>query len=83
MPIPDGWTARVVDSGAGMVDQAPGATGNANMIRIMDSTDINPDGYIVIYRKHGQAVDANGKVVMKSTWHIPLSYVGTIKWPWE
>lgn len=35
--IPQGWAPRVADNGNGVVFQRPGATGNADMIRVDDS----------------------------------------------
>lgn len=35
--IPQGWAPRVADNGKGVVFQRPGATGNADMIRVDDS----------------------------------------------
>ena len=69
--IPKGWTPRVTDNGKGMVFQRPGATGNADMIRVMDPTSQHPNGYIRIYNSHGQPVDLAGKPGPPSATHIP------------
>lgn len=36
--VPAGWVGRAADNGKGIVFHAPGSTGNADMIRIMDPT---------------------------------------------
>ena len=69
--IPKGWTPRVADNGKGVVFQRPGATGNADMIRVMDPTPQYPNGYIRIYNGHGQPVDLAGKPGPPSATHIP------------
>ncbi|MCO5313599.1 MAG: hypothetical protein M9952_11775 [Microthrixaceae bacterium] len=69
--IPKGWTPRVADNGKGVVFQRPGATGNADMIRVMDPTSQYPNGYIRIYNSHGQPVDLAGKPGPPSATHIP------------
>jgi hypothetical protein len=61
------------------VYQRPGATGNADMIRIMDPTPKYPNGYARVYNSHGQPVDVLGKPGPPATTHIPEDYVGP--WP--
>jgi len=78
--IPEGWVPRLADNGKGVVFQRPGAKGNADMIRIMDPTDLYPNGYIRVYNSHGQPVDVNGKPGSKPETHIPLD--GTDPWNW-
>ncbi|WP_345434490.1 hypothetical protein [Actinoallomurus vinaceus] len=78
-PVPDGWAPRVSDNGKGIVFQDPNATGNANMIRVMDPTPKYPNGYIRVYNSHGQPVDVYGKPGPPSATHIPVDYDG--KWP--
>jgi hypothetical protein len=79
-PLPEGWAARVADNGKGIVFQRPGATGNADMIRVMDPTPSYADGYIRVYNSSGQPVDVFGKPGPNSTTHIPLDYSG--EWSW-
>jgi hypothetical protein len=80
--IPEGWVGRTADSGKGIVYQRPGATGNADMIRIMDPTKQYPNGYVRYYNQHGQPLDVFGKPGSQATTHIPLDHVGSIKgWP--
>ena len=76
--IPHGWIIRVADNGKGLVAQAPGATGNANMIRIMDATARHPKGYVRYYNAFGQPVNPlTGKPGALSQSHIDLaSFVG-------
>lgn len=44
--IPHGWTQRMADNGKGLVFQRGGATGNADMIRIMEPTPKYPEVYV-------------------------------------
>ena len=78
--MPQGWTYRVADNGNGIVFQRPGATGNADSIRVMEATPRYPNGYIRIYNDYGQPVDAYGKPGSKAATHIPVGYDGP--WPW-
>jgi hypothetical protein len=80
--IPEGWAGRAADSGKGLVYQRPGATGNADMIRIMDPTSQYPSGYVRYSNQYGQPLDAFGKPGSQATTHIPLDYQGPIPgWP--
>jgi hypothetical protein len=80
--IPEGWVARVADNGKGIVYQRPGATGNADMIRIMDPTIRYSSGYVRYYNQHGQPLDVLGKPGPRDATHIPLNYQGPILgWP--
>jgi RHS repeat-associated protein len=80
--IPEGWVGRVADNGKGVVYQRPGATGNADMIRIMDPTSRYPSGYVRYYNQHGQPLDVLGKPGLRDATHIPLDYQGPISgWP--
>jgi RHS repeat-associated protein len=45
--VPENWDGRIANNGRGLVFQDPEATGNANMIRIMDPTPAYPQGYAV------------------------------------
>jgi hypothetical protein len=76
--IPHGWVVRVADNGKGLVAQAPGAAGNANMIRIMDATTQYPQGYVRYYNAFGQPVNPlTGKPGSLAQTHIDLStFVG-------
>jgi hypothetical protein len=73
---------RVADNGRGIVYQRPSATGNADMIRIMQPTPGYPNGYVRYYNQYGQPVDANGRPGPASATHIPLDYRGPLPgWP--
>lgn len=77
--VPEGWVQRVADNGRGTVYQRPGATGNADMIRIMESTSKYPNGYVRYYNQQGQPLDVYGHTGPGSATHIPQDYQGP--WP--
>jgi hypothetical protein len=77
--LPEGWAGRTSDNGKGAVYQRPGATGNADMIRIMEPTPKCPNGYASVYDSHGQPVVVFGKPGPPATTRIPEDYVGP--WP--
>ena len=82
IPIPQGWVGRVADNSAGIIYQRPGATGSADMIRIMDSTLQYPQGYVRYYNNYGQPLDPFGKPGERASTHISLAYEGPIPgWP--
>ncbi len=80
--VPEGWAGRTADNGKGIVYQRPGASGNADMIRIMDPTPQYPNGYMRYYNSHGQPLDTLGKPGPNSATHISLDYQGQLPaWP--
>jgi len=82
VPVPADWIGRVADNGQGMIYQQPGASGNANSIRIMDPNAQNPNGYIRYYNELGQPLTVDGSPGNRSKTHIPLDYVGELpEWP--
>ena len=82
VPIPQGWVGRVADNGAGIVYQRPGATGSADMMRIMESIPRYPQGYVRYYNNREQPLDLFGKPGDRASNHIPLDYEGPIPgWP--
>ena len=69
--IPPDYVMRQADNGNGVVYQAPGATGNANMIRIMGPTNYAPNGYSVFYNSYGQPFNPNtGETLGRALWHF-------------
>jgi RHS repeat-associated protein len=70
--IPSDYTSRPADNGKGTVYQAPGATGNADVIRVMDPTTRYPDGYVRIYNNHGQPVNVDGQPLGPAETHLPI-----------
>jgi RHS repeat-associated protein len=70
--IPSDYTSRPADSGKGTVYQAPGATGNADMIRVMGPTTRYPTGYVVIHNSQGQPVTIDGKPGSRPETHLPI-----------
>ncbi|MER7455768.1 polymorphic toxin-type HINT domain-containing protein [Micromonospora sp. NPDC126480] len=77
----DNWVARTADNGKGQVWQAPGATGNADMVRVMNPTTMYPNGYVRFYNGHGQPIGLNGKPGSKAETHIPMNSDGTYPLP--
>jgi RHS repeat-associated protein len=69
--IPSDYIMRPADNGNGMVYQAPGSIGNANMIRIMGPTTYAPNGYSVFYNSYGQPINPNtGETLGRALWHF-------------
>ena len=78
---PLGWQRRVADNGRGMVWQRPGASGNADLFRIMEPTASYPHGYARFYNAHGQPMTLAGKPGPPSETHIPLGPDGSVAMP--
>lgn len=74
-----GWQGRVADNGKGWVWQRPGATGNGDMMRVMDPTPQYPNGYVRFYNDGGQPLGLDGKPGSNSLTHIPRNPDGS--WP--
>ena len=69
--VPSDYIPRIADNGNGIVYQAPGATGNSNMIRVMGTTKYAPNGYAVFYNNQGQAYNPNtGMTLSRNNWHF-------------
>jgi hypothetical protein len=79
VPVPKGWDIRPADNGQGIVYQRPGATGNADSVRIAYPTKQYPDGYLRYYNRLGQPLDANGSPGPNSATHIPLNQLNNAK----
>lgn len=80
--VPKGWVARPASNGKGIVYQRPGATGNADSIRIMEPTARYPNGYFRFYNSKGQPLGPNGKPGPQNVTHIPENYSQPIMgWP--
>lgn len=76
-----GWTSRVADNGKGTVWQKPGATGNADSLRLMEPTPRYPHGYARFYNQQGQPIGLNGKPGTQPETHVPLRPDGTYDIP--
>jgi RHS repeat-associated protein len=77
--IPSDWVAREADNGKGIVFQQPGAEGNADSIRIMEPTELYPNGYAVVYNSLGQPVDnlgSPGNPLGRAATHLPEDELG-------
>ena len=79
--VKDGWSSRTADNGKGTVYQKPGASGNADMVRVMDPTPKYPNGYVRYYNDSGQPVGLNGKPGPNSDTHIPIEPDGSYPTP--
>jgi hypothetical protein len=80
--VPAGWTSRIADNNKGIVFQRPGATGNSDMIRIMEPTGVYPNGFVRYYNSGGQPLNLLGKPGDQASTHIPLDFIGLIPgWP--
>ena len=79
--VGEDWTARTADNGQGTVWQKPGATGNADMTRIMNPTSRYPNGYVRFYNSYGQPVGLDGRPGPNSLTHIPLNPDGSYPLP--
>lgn len=78
---PSGWLRRTADNGRGTVWQTPGATGNANMVRVMEPTNQYPNGYARFYSQFGQPINLAGKSGPRAQTHIALKMDDTLQVP--
>jgi hypothetical protein len=75
------WEGRVANNGKGEVWRRPGATGNADSIRIEDPSPDYPDGCVRFYNSKGQPIDLNGKPTGNDQTHIEINPDGTYPIP--
>jgi RHS repeat-associated protein len=75
------WSSRRADNDKGWVYQAPGphVHKDANSFRVMDPTDMYPNGYVRFYNQIGQPIDVNGKPTGRAETHFPRDWAGP--WP--
>jgi hypothetical protein len=76
-----GWSRRTADNGLGTVYQRPGATGNADMLRVMGPTQRYPHGYVRFHNEHGQPVGLDGTPGSRAHTHIPRNPDGSYPTP--
>jgi hypothetical protein len=77
--IPDTWVSRTADNGKGIVFQRPGASGNQDLIKIMEPTSRYPKGYSRVYNSEGQPVDSvgsPGNPLGRAATHFPEEELG-------
>ncbi|MEU1954651.1 hypothetical protein ACH474_31605 [Nocardia rhamnosiphila] len=79
--VPDDWVARTADNGKGVVWQKPGASGNADCVRVMEPTNRYPSGYVRFYNPGGQPINLDGKPGPNSETHIAIEPDGTYPLP--
>jgi hypothetical protein len=79
--VPKDWQWRPANNGKGDVWQRPGAAGNADMVRIADSTPDYPNGYVRFYNDQGQPIDLHGKPTSQAATHIPRNVDGSYPLP--
>ncbi len=80
--VPKGWSAREADYGEGDRNQLPGATGNADIIRIMEPMSKYPKGHFRYYNEHGEPQTANDEPGPNSATRFPEDYEGpAVGWP--
>ena len=79
--VPDDYVPEVANNGKGTVWRAPGSTGNAGTVRIMDPTAQYPDGYVRFYSSSGQPLGLDGKPGPNSATHIALEPDGSYPVP--
>lgn len=71
--VPQGWNTRLADNGRGLMVQAPGSTGSANSLRVMD------DGYFRLGNQHGQYIDpGTGRFGSRAVTHPSWDYQGPL-----
>ena len=78
---PQGWSSRIADNGSGTVFQRPGAIGNEDMVRVMEPTDLYPNGYVRFYNEHGQPIGLDGKPGSRADTHIGIASDGSLAMP--
>ncbi|WP_416563933.1 hypothetical protein [Nocardia testacea] len=79
--VPGDWVARTADNGKGVVWQKPGASGNADCVRVMEPTNRYPNGYVRFYNSGGQPINLDGKPGPNSETHIAIESDGTYPLP--
>ncbi|MGH7192021.1 MAG: hypothetical protein ACREJM_00635, partial [Candidatus Saccharimonadales bacterium] len=72
VPVPGSFTPSIANNGDWVNYQQPGATGNANMVRIADPTTRYPEGYMRYYNSYGQPLGPNGLPGSNDVTHFSL-----------
>ncbi|NMM17067.1 MAG: hypothetical protein HHJ14_07980 [Cellulomonas sp.] len=79
--VADSFVSEAANTGKGTVWRAPGSSGNAGTVRVMEPTAQYPDGYARFYNDSGQPIGLNGNPGPNSMTHIPLNRDGTYPLP--
>lgn len=69
--IPDNYVASIANNGKGLNFRPLGSSTDANLIRIMQPTSQNLNGYAVFYNSYGQPFNPlNGQTLSQTNWHF-------------
>jgi hypothetical protein len=70
--IPNDYVAERSDNDEGWIFRAPGTTGNASIIKVMERCKLYSRGYVRMYNEYAQPIDAEGYPGSNADTHFPL-----------